>query len=150
MVGQWRSVFGSAFSVLFFMFMYSASCGAAQLVVTEQKEAVFFIVSGQKGDDIQLEKTDLSLIYGLELDIRQGGTLYSLAGQDFEFQFPAAVTVFEGVLVGRSILKRQLAALFLLKHPGRYDMVATLCLSDGTCLEKIHSQLVFSDEDIQV
>lgn len=67
----------------------------AQLVVTAQKDAVFLIVSGRKGDHIQLENTDLSLIYGLELDIRQDATSYSLTGQDIEFQFPAAVTVFE-------------------------------------------------------
>ncbi len=148
MVGQWRSVFGSAFSVLFFLFVYSASCGAAQLVVTAEKDVVFLIVSGRKGGHIQLENTDLSLIYGLELDIRQDATSYSLTGQDIEFQFPAA-TVFEERAGRAQHSKTTTWALFQLKHPGRCDMVAMLCLYDGTCFEKIHNQLVFQAEDIQ-
>lgn len=127
---------------------YSAICQAAQLEVLPQKESVFFVVSAQKGDEIILEKADFNLIYGLDLEIYQGETLYSLSAQDIEFQFPETITLYETMLVGRTIGKKQLAELFRIKQAGSYLMVTTFCLSDGRCLDKVKTQLQFLSSDL--
>lgn len=126
---------------------YSALSQAAQLDVIQQNEQVFFLISAEKGDEISLEKADFSLIYGLDLQIYRADTLYSLHGQDIDFQFPETITLSEAMVVGRSIARKQLAALFQLKQAGRYRMVATLCLSNGRCLDQVELPLEFYRSD---
>ncbi len=126
---------------------YSALGQAAQLDVIQQKDQVFFLISAEKGDEISLEKADFSLIYGLDLQIYRSDTLYSLHGQDIDFRFPDTITLAEAMVVGRSISRKQLAALFQLNQAGRYRMVATLCLSNGRCLDKVELPLEFYRSD---
>lgn len=128
-------------------FLITANSEAAELVISEQKNAVHFVLSTQGGDEIAAEKADFSLIYGLDLQIRQGDTTYSLSSQDMDFVFPEVTSLSEGVLLGRSISKRHLAAMFKINKAGSYNMTATLCLSDGACLEKVESELEFSSAD---
>ena len=132
-------------SVIFLLLTSVAK--AAELVVSEQKDAVNFVLAAKGNEQIAVEKADFSLIYGLDLQIRQGETTYSLSGQDMDFIFPEVTTLSAGVLLGRSISKRRLAALFKITDAGSYNMVATLCLSEGACLDEVESQLEFSNTD---
>ena len=140
------SVLGIGFSLLLFC-LPPTLCHAAQLLVIEQQQVVLFSVAGQQGDAIALEKADLSLMYGLELELWHRGIVYSLAGQEPDFDFPAEVTVLDAMVLGRRISKSQLAALFRLKQTGRYKLIARLCLSGGVCLQDIQTELVFSAAD---
>jgi hypothetical protein len=136
------------FSLLLIFFSFASS--SSELMIVDEGRYLYFIVVGNDGDEIVVDRNAFNLNDGLNISVYTKDNFFRIGASDSGKMKSNDFRLTESVIVGRRIPKMFLSSFYNITKPGEYYIDVKVCLNKKHCVVSSGRRFYFSEKDFSI